>query len=145
MDVNEQLSRCSGGILVDVTVKILAPPISPGWVVTWRRWRIAGRLCIVLAACALAVALHSSPVFHRTFQLGLRGAAMIRCISGLTSRGTGKVFAGNGSGGRLSRMDWESAFVHKMRVALAQASRSKLLAFIGRCDRGQNHSRSGSA
>jgi hypothetical protein len=41
-----------------------------------------------------AAARHSSPVFHNTFQFGFRGAPMTLCISGLTSPGTGKVFAG---------------------------------------------------
>ena len=49
---------------------------------------------IIFAACAFAAALHSSPVFQRTFQTGFSGAPIIVCISGLTSFGTGTLFAG---------------------------------------------------
>src|ERR1700744_3573417 len=53
---------------------------------------------MVLAAALSAAALHSSSVFPSTSQPARRGAPMSFCISGLTSVGTGRLFAGTCKG-----------------------------------------------
>src|ERR1700682_4271100 len=81
----------------------------------------------VLAACALAAARHSSPVFHKTFQVGLRGAAIIFCISGLTSVGTGRVVAGTCKGASAPPLVWA---VPLAPAKVVHASTRSLMKFI---------------
>src|SRR5271168_2074847 len=100
-----------------VTTKARTPSMVVGLTVTWRRSRMAGRVCMVAAACLLAKARHSSPVFQRWFQLGLRGAAMSFCNSGLTSVGTGRDLAGTCSGaGLVEAVFWATAGTHASAV-----------------------------
>src|ERR1700722_8089308 len=109
--------RCSGAMTSGVTMKAWTPLMVVGRTVTWRRWRTAGRVCMVSAACLLAKARHSAPVFMRLFQLGLRGAAMSFWSSGLTSVGTGRDLAGTCSGaGLVEAAVWATAGTHASAV-----------------------------
>ncbi len=82
---------------------------------------------MAFAACASAAVLHCSPVVHKTFQAGLSGAAMSFCNWGLTSVGTGMVFAGTWRGASVPS---SASAAPETEAKAAHASRRNLVSFI---------------
>src|SRR5271166_4739743 len=77
-----------------VTENAGTSPSHVGSNLTFNRLDSPGTALVAVTAASLTIHFHSSTVVGREAKIGLRGAAMIACISGLTVVGTGTLRAG---------------------------------------------------